>query len=180
MINAVRREIWATDSGVAVTLTGTLERFINSLSYSQPRFGFLLLAIFATIGLVLVITGVYSLLAYITARRTREIGVRMALGAQAPNILRLVVWQAGKVALVGIGIGLLWSIALTRLLTGLLFGVGPTDPITYASVAGFIAFCRPGCYQVRLSYSDRRGPIVPNPARERGDCSAHSLLVVSH
>jgi predicted permease len=147
MLNSVRREVWATDSGVAVTLTGTLEHFINSLSYSQPRFGFLLLAIFAAIGLVLVITGVYGLLAFITVSRTREIGVRMALGAQAPDILRLVVWQAGRVALTGIAIGLVSSIALTRLLTGLLFRVRPTDPITYASVAGLLL-----CVALAASY----------------------------
>jgi putative ABC transport system permease protein len=71
----------------------------------------------------------------------------MALGAQSPNILRLVVWQAGRVALTGIAIGLVSSIALTRLLTGLLFGVRPTDPITYASVAGLLL-----CVALAASY----------------------------
>ena len=82
MMNVVRDEIWGTDRGVALTMTGTLETHINSFSYAGPRFGFLLMTIFGSIGLVLVTIGVYSVLAYTTARRTHEIGIRMALGGR--------------------------------------------------------------------------------------------------
>ncbi len=135
MMKAVRDEIWATDRGVALTMTGTMESYINSFSYSQPRFGFLLMAIFAGIGLILVTIGVYSVIAYTTARRTHEIGIRMALGAQPKNILRLIVGQGGRMALIGIVLGLVASFALTRLLASLLFEVKPNDPLIFAGVA---------------------------------------------
>ena len=135
MMKAVRDEIWATDRGVALTMTGTMEGYINSFSYSQPRFGFLLMAIFAGIGLILVTMGVYSVIAYTTARRTHEIGIRMALGAQPKNILRLIVGQGGRMALIGIVLGLVASFALTRLLASLLFEVKPNDPLIFAGVA---------------------------------------------
>jgi putative ABC transport system permease protein len=135
MMKAVRSEIWATDRGVALTMTGTMESYINSFSYSQPRFGFLLMGIFAGIGLILVTIGVYSVIAYTTARRTHEIGIRMALGAQPQNILRLIVGQGGRMALIGIVLGLAASFALTRLLASMLFEVKPNDPLVFAAVS---------------------------------------------
>lgn len=138
MMNAVRTEIWATDRSVALTMTGTLESYINSYSYSQPRFGFLLMGIFAGVGLILVTVGVYSVVAYATARRTHEIGIRMALGAQPQNILRLIVGQGARMAIAGVVLGLLASFALTRLLASLLFEVKPSDPLIFASVSGLL------------------------------------------
>jgi putative ABC transport system permease protein len=135
MMKAVRDEIWATDRGVALTMTGTMESYINSFSYSQPRFGFLLMGIFAGIGLILVSIGVYSVIAYTTARRTHEIGIRMALGAQPQNILRLIVGQGGRMALLGIALGLIASLALTRLMVSMLFQVKPNDPLIFAAVS---------------------------------------------
>ena len=135
MMKAVRDEIWATDRGVALTMTGTMESYINSFSYSQPRFGFLLMGIFAGIGLILVTIGVYSVIAYTTARRTHEIGIRMALGAQPQNILRLIVGQGGRMALLGIALGLIASFALTRLMVSMLFQVKPNDPLIFAAVS---------------------------------------------
>jgi putative ABC transport system permease protein len=135
MMKAVRDEIWATDRGVALTMTGTMESYINSFSYSQPRFGFLLMAIFAGIGLILVTIGVYSVIAYTTTRRTHEIGIRMALGAQPQNILHLIVGQGGRMALVGIVWGLVASFALTRLMVSMLFQVKPNDPLIFAAVS---------------------------------------------
>jgi putative ABC transport system permease protein len=135
MMKAVRDEIWATDRGVALTMTGTMESYINSFSYSQPRFGFLLMGIFAGIGLILVTIGVYSVIAYTTARRTHEIGIRMALGAQPQNILSLIVGQGGRMALLGIALGLIASFALTRLMVSMLFQVKPNDPLIFAAVS---------------------------------------------
>src|ERR1700719_392863 len=91
MLNAVEREIWATDHNVALTFTGTMEGYISQFSYAGPRFGFLLMMIFSSIGLVLVTLGVYSVLAYTTARRTQEIGIRLALGAKGSDVLGLVI-----------------------------------------------------------------------------------------
>jgi putative ABC transport system permease protein len=135
MMKVVRDEIWATDRGVALTMTGTMEGYINSFSSSLPRFGFLLMAIFAAIGLILVTIGVYSVIAYTTARRTHEIGIRMALGAQPQNILRLIVGQGGRMALVGIALGLVASFALTRLMVSMLFQVKPNDPLIFGAVS---------------------------------------------
>jgi putative ABC transport system permease protein len=135
MMNAIRHEIWATDSNVALTLTGTLESFIASFSYAGPRFGFLLLTVFGAIGLVLVTIGVYSVLAYTTARRTHEIGIRMALGAEKRDVLRLVIRMG--VGLVGLGIvlGIIASIAVARVIATQLWGISAYDPVTLTSVA---------------------------------------------
>ncbi|MGH9776111.1 MAG: ABC transporter permease [Candidatus Acidiferrales bacterium] len=138
MLKPVQSEIWATDPGVALTLKGTLEGYIDSFSYSQPRFGFLLMGIFAGAGLVLVAIGVYSVLSYTTARRTHEIGIRMALGAQPGDVLRLVLGHGGKLALAGIVIGLAASLALTRLMSSILFGVKASDPETFVAVAALL------------------------------------------
>ena len=134
MMNTVRREIWATDRSVALTMMGTLENFINSYSYAQPRFGSLLMGIFASVGLILVTIGVYSVIAYTTARRTHEIGIRMALGAQPQDILGLIIGQGARLAVVGVVLGLIVSFALTRLMTSLLFQVKPNDPLIFAAV----------------------------------------------
>ena len=140
MMNAVRHEIWATDSNVALTLTGTLESFIAQFSYAGPRFGFLLMTVFGAIGLVLVTIGVYSVLAYTTARRTHEIGIRMALGAEKRDVLRLVI-RVG-VGLVGAGIvlGIIASLAVARVIATQLWGVSAYDPVTLTSVAALLLF----------------------------------------
>jgi len=138
VMNAIRHEIWATDSNVALTFTGTLESFIASFSYAGPRFGFLLLTVFGAIGLVLVTIGVYSVLAYTTARRTHEIGIRMALGAEKRDVLRLVI-RIG-VGLVGLGIilGIVASLAVARVIATQLWGISAYDPVTLTSVAGLL------------------------------------------
>src|SRR5437867_4119003 len=91
MMNAIEHEIWATDRNVALAFTGTLEGYISQFSYAGPRFGFFLMTIFGSIGLLLVTIGVYSVLAYTTARRTHEIGIRMALGAEGSDVQGMVI-----------------------------------------------------------------------------------------
>jgi putative ABC transport system permease protein len=134
MMNAVRQEIWATDRGVALTMTGTLESYISSFSYAGPRFGFLLMSIFGSIGLILVTIGVYSVLAYTAARRTHEIGIRMALGAESADVLGLVIKMGLRLVAVGVGIGLLASLLLARVIATQLWGVSAYDPVTLAGV----------------------------------------------
>jgi putative ABC transport system permease protein len=134
MMNVVRDEIWGTDRGVALTMTGTLETYINSFSYAGPRFGFLLMTIFGSIGLVLVTIGVYSVLAYTAARRTHEIGIRMALGAESGDVLGLVVKMGLRLVALGAGIGLVASLLLGRVIATQLWGVSAYDPITLGAV----------------------------------------------
>jgi len=134
MLPAVQREIWNTDKGVALTLTGSLEGYINSFSYATPRFGFVLITVFATLGLILVSVGVYSVIAYTTARRTHEIGIRMALGAAGGDVQKLVIRAGLKLVVMGIVIGLLASVAVSRLIASELTGISPRDPLTLTVV----------------------------------------------
>src|SRR6266849_5687651 len=134
MMNAVQHEIWATDANVAVTLTGTLEGYICQFSYAGPRFGFFLMMIFGGIGLVLVTIGVYSVLAYTTARRTQEIGIRMALGAKGSDVQGMVIRLGLRLVGLGVGLGLIASLALGRVIATQLWGVSAYDPWTLVSV----------------------------------------------
>lgn len=134
MLNAVQEQIWATDGGVALTLTGTLEGYISQFSYAGPRFGFFLMGIFAAIGLALVTIGVYSVLAYATARRTHEIGIRMALGAERSDVLKLVIRTGLRLVIVGVVIGLGASLGLAKVIATQLWGVSPYDAPTLVGV----------------------------------------------
>jgi putative ABC transport system permease protein len=106
---------------------------------AQPRFQTLLLTLFGLLTLVLVSAGIYGVVSYSVAQRTQEIGVRVALGAQSRDVLKLVVGQGMKLALIGMGVGLIGAFVLTRLMEHLLFGVSATDPVTFVVVAAFLA-----------------------------------------
>jgi putative ABC transport system permease protein len=133
-MNEVRRAVWATDRSVALTFTGSLESLINMRSYAGPRFGFVVMSVFAGAGLVLVTIGVYSVIAYATARRKHEIGIRMALGAQVRDILQLVLGYGTRLALIGVAIGVPAALLLAWLIQGQLFGVSASDPSTLIAV----------------------------------------------
>jgi putative ABC transport system permease protein len=113
---------------------------ILAQSLAQPRLASLLLGIFAGLALLLAAVGIYGVIAYNVGQRTREIGIRMALGAQNSNVLGLVLKHGMSLGLIGLGIGLAASLALTRFLKGLLFSVSPTDPLTLLVVAILLAF----------------------------------------
>jgi putative ABC transport system permease protein len=134
---AARNRVWAVDRDVPVYELTTLEQR-RSDSLAQRRFNMFLLASFAVLALLLAAVGIYGVMSYAVSQRTREIGVRMALGAEPRDALRLVIWRGMKPALLGIGLGLSGALALTRLMRTLLFGVSATDPLTFAAVASFL------------------------------------------
>jgi len=129
----VRTQIGGIDPVVPVEV-GTLSESVNRLA-DGPRFQAALLGFFALSGLAMAMIGLYGLISYVAARRTQEIGVRMALGADRSNILRLIAWDGLRMILLGTGIGLCAALALTQLLRSLLFGIGPRDPATFVGAA---------------------------------------------
>lgn len=108
-------------------------------SVSRSRFTMLLLGIFAAVALVLAAVGIYGLIAYSVTQRTPELGIRMALGAQRRDVLRLVLTHGTRLTLLGVAIGVLAALALSRVLSTLLFGISATDPLTFAGVAGLLS-----------------------------------------
>jgi putative ABC transport system permease protein len=134
LVSAVRAQIAVLNKDQAVFNVRTMEQAVTQ-SIAPRRFSMLLLTVFALVALALASLGIYGLLSYAVAQRTREIGVRMALGAQSGDVVKLVMGQGMKHALIGVAIGLVASLALTRTMKTLLFGVSATDPITFAAIA---------------------------------------------
>jgi putative ABC transport system permease protein len=134
LLNNVRREIWAVDSNIALTLTGSLEDFMKQFTYAQPRFSLVLLGVFAGVGLVLVALGVFSVIAYTVERLTHEIGIRMALGASRADVVWLILGMGLRLVGLGVGLGLLASFIVTRVIGNLLWSVSPRDPLTLGAV----------------------------------------------
>jgi putative ABC transport system permease protein len=139
LINSVRREVWAADGGVAMTDVGTLSWYLKQFSYAEPRFSLLLLGTFATVGLVLVTVGLYGVISYTVSRRTREIGVRMALGASRSDVLHMVTGMGVRLIVGGATIGILVSVAATRAIASQLTDVSPHDPLTLVTVSALLA-----------------------------------------
>ena len=131
---AIRNEMRQIDPGLPVRNLRSMEELV-SRSIAPQRFNLSLLSLFSGLGLLLAAVGIYGVMAYSVSQRTHEIGLRMALGAQACDVLKLVVKQGLVLSLIGVAIGLIASIALTRLMKNLLFGVSATDPVTLISVA---------------------------------------------
>jgi putative ABC transport system permease protein len=135
---AVREAIWSVDRDQPVWKIRTLDSMVAA-STSDERFVMLLMGAFALVALVMASVGIYGIMSYAVSQRTREIGIRMALGAAAGQVLRAVIRQGMTLTLVALIVGLAASWALTRLLSTLLFGVRPTDPSTFGAVAMLLA-----------------------------------------
>lgn len=133
LTEALGREMRQLDPGLPVRNLRSMEQLVGR-SVAPQRFNLSLLTFFSALGLLLAAVGIYGVMAYSVSQRTHEIGLRLALGAQARDVLKLIVKKGMALALVGVAIGLIASIALTRLLKNLLFGVSATDPITLAGV----------------------------------------------
>jgi ABC-type antimicrobial peptide transport system permease subunit len=134
LATAVRAQIAALNKDQAVFNVRTMEQVLAQ-SIAPRRFSMMMLTVFAVVALALASLGIYGLMSYAVAQSTREIGVRMALGAQASDVLKLVIGQGMTLALAGVALGLVASLALTRTMNNLLFGVSATDPVTFAAIA---------------------------------------------
>lgn len=146
MTNRVRREILAVDKDQAVFNVTTLDQ-LRGESILIRRFFMLLLLVFAGLALTLAAVGIYGVMSYVASQRTHEIGIRMALGAQASDVLKLLIGSGMVLTLIGVVAGLAGAFVLTRVMAGLLFGVSATDAVTFVTVStGLIAVALLACY----------------------------------
>jgi predicted permease len=137
-LQAIRAEARALDAGVPIQLATSLEQSLAVLLTPQ-RVGALAIGGFGLIGLLLALVGIYGLVAFSVAQRTREIGLRMALGARAQNVVALFVGQGAKLLVIGSTIGVLLALLAARLITSLLYGVSPADPLTFVALPTLLA-----------------------------------------
>ena len=137
-VERARRELLDMNSETVLFMPKKMSDIVYSDSVLAQRFSMTLLGVFAGMALVLASVGIYGVLSYIVGQRTREIGIRIALGARRSHVLRWVMVEGAQMAVVGVVVGVLAALGLTRLMAGLLYGVSAVDPVTFASVAGVL------------------------------------------
>jgi putative ABC transport system permease protein len=138
LVATARGELQQLDPELPMAAVVTMDQLLAD-SLSRSRFTMLLLGIFSAVALVLAAVGIYGLIAYSVTQRTQELGIRIALGAQRRDVLRLVLGQGARLTLLGVALGILAALAFSRLLASMLFDVSATDPLTYGGVAGLLA-----------------------------------------
>jgi putative ABC transport system permease protein len=138
LLPAIRQKVHELDAELALANVRTMDQWLSN-SAAQPRLNTMLLVVFASVALLIASVGIYGVIAYSVSQRTGEIGVRMALGATPSDMLRLIVGEGMKLALIGIVAGLLGGLALGRAVSSLLFGVPVRDPLTFTLVAVVLA-----------------------------------------
>ena len=129
----VKRTVWSFDRNLPISEVVTMDRVVADAT-AEPRFEMLLLSVFAAIALLLAAVGIYGVMSYSVSRRTHEIGIRISLGASRADVLRMVVRQGMVQVLAGTAVGVAGALLLSRLMAGMLYGVRPTDPATFAAV----------------------------------------------
>jgi putative ABC transport system permease protein len=134
VIGTVRGQLQSLDTNMAITNVQTIQEIMRQGLWA-PRMGAGLLTVFGGLALILAAVGVYGVLSYSVSQQTREIGIRMSLGAQQGQVLRMVIGQGFRLAVTGLGLGLLAAFGLTRVLSSLLFGVSAHDPVTFGGVS---------------------------------------------
>ena len=135
---ALQNEVWAVDREQPIHIVRTMEENVRLTSFDKRAMSWVI-GSFALVALILAVIGLYGLLANFVSERTREIGIRLALGAQAENVLGFIVLRGMRLVLLGAALGLVAALALTRWLESMLFGVGAMDPLTFISIAGLLA-----------------------------------------
>jgi putative ABC transport system permease protein len=134
LAGSIRQDVWAIDKDQPVFEVRTMQE-VRSLSVGLQQFNSVMIGIFAAVALLLASIGIYGVMAFAVTQRTQEIGIRMALGARKTDVLKMVVGNGMKLAFLGLAIGLVASWLLTRFISSLLFGVEPTDPLTFGAVS---------------------------------------------
>jgi ABC-type antimicrobial peptide transport system permease subunit len=137
LTDAIVREVHAIDPNLAVYGMRTLDSYVER-SLAPTRFAMTLMGAFALVALLLAAIGLYGVLSYMVGQRSHEIGVRMALGAARRSVLEMIVGRGLGLAALGIAVGTIAALGLTRAIADMLYGVSPTDPVTFAAVAGFL------------------------------------------
>jgi putative ABC transport system permease protein len=159
ILGAIRSDVRDLDSTLAVYHVRTMDEVIADTMQDTTAQTFLL-GLFAGLALILAAVGLYGVMAYLVTQRTHEIGIRMALGAQESDVLRMVLTQGSKLIALGVGIGLAAALALTRLLSALLFGVGARDPLTFVAVSLVLALVALVACYVPARRAARVDPLV--------------------
>ncbi|HEY6291606.1 MAG TPA: ABC transporter permease [Terriglobia bacterium] len=138
MLKSISRAVWAVDPDVALTQTSSIQAFLKDYAYAGPKFGLVVLGVFAAIGLMLVIIGVFSVMAYSVSLQVHEIGIRMALGAPRRSVFGMVLARGLRLIAAGVTLGELGSLALGRLMASQIWGVSARDPLTLGAIAAVI------------------------------------------
>jgi putative ABC transport system permease protein len=159
LVSAVKAAIWAVNKNQPISKIETLEQVLSE-SLARRRLYMILLGVFAGAALLLAGVGIYGMVSYSVSQRIREMGIRIAVGAERGDVLRLVLGQGAKVALCGIVIGIAATLGLTRLMTSLLFGVSATDPLTFVGVASLLTVVALGASFLPARRAMRVDPMV--------------------
>ena len=155
----IREALWTVNSQLVVYDTKMMTEILAD-SLAEKRFAMMLLGVFAALATVLSCVGIYGVISYIAGQRTQEIGIRMAMGAERKNILRMMLGEAGRMALVGVGVGLITSFLLMRLMSSMVFGVSTHDPVTFCGVAALLTLVALMACLVPAQRATRIDPVV--------------------
>jgi ABC-type antimicrobial peptide transport system permease subunit len=159
LVETIRHAIEQMNSEQVMYEVRAYDEIVAS-SIAAQRFSMVLLGTFASLALLLSSIGIYGVISYLVGQRTREIGIRIALGAQRADILRMVLGRGASMALVGVALGLVGALGLTRLMSGLLFGVSATDPLTFLAVAWLLTFVALTACYIPARRATRVDPII--------------------